>query len=129
MRRLLTSILEEQGYSVHSVADGKKAIEACIALPFDAALIDIELPDMKGTKLLGALKDIQPKLVRIIVTGHPSLENAVASVNERADAYIVKPIDPAKLLETLKKLVTERTNAYFAMFDEVEKLKENTPIF
>ena len=129
MRKLLTSILEDEGYSVESAEDGKHAIEACKKLPFDAALIDIELPDMKGTKLLGALKVIQPKMVKIIITGHLSIENAVTSVNEKADGYVVKPFNPPELLATIKKLIAEKTNDYFAMFKEVEQAKENSPLF
>ena len=128
MRELLTSILEGEGYSVETAEDGKHAIGFCKKLPFDAALIDIELPDIKGTELLKALKEIQPKMSKIIITGHPSIENAMKAVNEKADGYILKPFNPVELLETIKRLLAEKQKEYFTVLKEIEKGRESTPI-
>ena len=129
VRNTLTAILESESYVVETAENGKKAIHMCEKTPFDVALIDIELPDIKGTELLHLLNEKQPKMVRIIITGHPSLENAAKSVNEKADGYVMKPFDVPELLGMMKKLVEEKTNAYFRMFAEVEQAKQNTPVF
>ena len=129
MRELLTSILENASYIVETASNGKEAIKACKKFPVDVALIDVELPDMKGTKLLGALKELQPKMVRIIITGYPSIENAVTAVNEKADGYILKPFNPADLLEKIKKLIADKKNEYLTMLKEVEQAKQSTPQF
>jgi DNA-binding NtrC family response regulator len=129
MRELLTSILENAGYIVETACDGKEAIKACKKFPIDVALIDVELPDTKGTKLLSTLKELQPKMVKIIITGHPSIENAVTAVNEKADGYILKPFNPADLLEMIKKLIADKKNEYLTMLREIEQAKENTPQF
>ena len=129
VRNMLSSILDGEGYSIEAVENGKKAINICEKFPFDVALIDIDLPDIKGTELLHRLKEIQPKMVRIIITGHPSIENAAKSVNEKADGYVLKPFNVVELLEMIKRLVAEKQNEYFQMFTEVERAKENTPIF
>jgi DNA-binding NtrC family response regulator len=129
VRNTLASILEGEGYLVESAENGKKAIRICEKAPFDVALIDIELPDIKGTELLRILKDKQPKMVRIIITGHPSIENAAKSVNEKADGYITKPFNVPELLEMIKKLFEEKTNAYLKMIAEIEQAKQTTPIF
>ena len=129
MRELLTSILENAGYIVETAGGGKVAIKVCKKFPIDVALIDIELPDTKGTKLLSALEALQPKMVKIIITGYPSVENAVTAVNEKADGYVLKPFEPADLLEKIKKLVADKKNEYFAILREVEQAKQNTPQF
>jgi DNA-binding NtrC family response regulator len=129
IRDMLSSILQAEEYFVETVGDGKSALKKCEKVPFDIALIDVELPDTKGTELLNKLKIIQPKMARIIVTGHPSIENAIKSVNEKADGYILKPFDINNLLEMIKKLTAEKTNEYFRMFTEVERAKKETPIF
>jgi DNA-binding NtrC family response regulator len=129
VRNTLSSILEDAGYSVEAVENGKKAISICKKTPFDVALIDVNLPDVVGTELLPRLHEILPKMVKIIVTGYPSIENAAKAVNEKADGYIIKPIDPEKLLEMIEKLLKEKQNAYLQMFSEVERTKTNTPIF
>ena len=129
IRKTLASILEDENYLVETVENGKKAIHMCEKTPFDVALIDIQLPDMTGTELLHILKEMQPKMVRIIITGHPSVENAAKSVNEKADAYIMKPFVIPELLGMIKKLIEEKKNAYLEMFAEVEQAKKSTPVF
>ena len=129
VRSMLTSILEDEGYLVETAENGKKAILLCEKAPFDVALIDIELPDIKGTDLLAILKEKQPKIVKIIITGHPSIENAAKSVNEKADGYITKPFNVQELIGMIKKLIEEKSNAYLKMFAEVEQAKKNTPVF
>jgi DNA-binding NtrC family response regulator len=129
IRKMLSSILEGEDYSVETAENGKKAISVCEKASFDVALIDIDLPDIKGTELLQRLKNLRPKMVKIIITGHPSIENAAKSVNERADGYVLKPFNVPELLEMIKKLVAEKSNEYFQMFGEVERAKENSPLF
>jgi DNA-binding NtrC family response regulator len=129
VRNTLTVILENESYLVQTAENGKKAIHMCEKSPFDVALIDIELPDIKGTELLHILSEKHPKMVRIIITGHPSIENAAKSVNEKADGYIMKPFNVPELLGMIKKLTEEKKNAYFKMFAEVEQAKQNTPVF
>ena len=66
-------------------------------------------------------------MVKIIITGHPSIENAVTAVNEKADGYILKPFNPADLLEMIKKLIADKKNEYLTMLREIEQSKQNTP--
>jgi len=66
-------------------------------------LIDIRLPDMEGIELLTKMKDATPKMRKIIITGYPTLQNAVEAVNRGADAYIIKPFDMEKVLATIRE--------------------------
>jgi DNA-binding NtrC family response regulator len=120
VRRMLTSILEDAGYSVEAVDNGREAIKTCERLPFDVA-------DVKGTALLHELKRLQPRMVKIIVTGEPSIENAVKALYEKADGFITKPFDPQDLLDTVRKLIAEKKNEYLRMLTEAEKAKKNNP--
>ena len=105
-------ILELEGYTVDTAETGRKAIEKLDAGFYNLALIDIRLPDMEGTQLLTAVRDTVPKMVKIIVTGYPSLENAKEAVNKGADGYIVKPIlDMNTLLSTVKKHLKKQDDA------------------
>ena len=103
LRKSLSSILFEEGYTVETVENGKQAIKVSEKSRFDIALIDIKLPDMEGTELLHRLKEKQPHIVMIIVTGFPTLENAMKTVNEGANGYIMKPYDTQKLLGMIRK--------------------------
>ncbi|MGQ9640524.1 MAG: response regulator [Candidatus Bathycorpusculaceae bacterium] len=101
IRKVLTTILEDEGYIVEAVENGKKAVEKTKKSFYNLALIDIRLPDMEGTELLTKMKDTTPKMRKIIITGYPTLQNAIEAVNRGADAYILKPFDIEKVLQTI----------------------------
>ena len=103
IREVLTSILTDEGYIVEAVDTGEKAIKATHEKFYNLALIDIRLPDMEGTKLLTRLKDTVPKMRKIIITGYPTLQNAIEAVNKGADAYIIKPIDMEETLKVIRE--------------------------
>jgi len=103
IRKTLSRILEKEGYWVETVESGEKAIEVSNKRFFNVALIDVRLPDMEGTKLLENLKKTVPKMVKIIVTGYPSLQNAIEAVNKGADGYVLKPFDAGGLLAMIEK--------------------------
>ena len=128
VRNMLFSVLSDEGYSVEIVANGKEAIKICQKLAFEVALVDIELPDIKGTELLNRLKELQPKMVKIIITGHPTLDSAMKAVNERADGYVLKPFEVTELLVKIRRLLDEKTNEYLRMLDETSRGKESTPV-
>ena len=103
IREVLTSILTDEGYIVDAVDTGEKAIKATHEKFYNLVLIDIRLPDIEGTKLLTELKDTVPKMRKIIITGYPTLQNAIEAVNKGADAYIVKPINMDEALKTIRE--------------------------
>ena len=102
VRKVFATILEEEGYAVDMAKNGREAIKKSKVKFYNLALIDIRLPDMEGTKLLTKVKDTMPKMRKIIITGYPSLQNAIEAVNRGADAYVLKPFDIDKVLETIK---------------------------
>jgi len=102
IRIVLTAILEGEGYSAESSGTAKSAIEKTKRNFYNLALIDIRLPDMEGIELLTRIHETTPRMRKIIITGYPTLQNAMGAVNRGADAYILKPFDMEKVLETIK---------------------------
>lgn len=103
IRRTISMTLEHAGYVVDTAENGKQAIEKAETNFYNLALIDIRLPDMEGTGLLTALKETTPKVVKIILTGYPGLQNAVKAINNGVDAYLIKPVNTDELLRIVKK--------------------------
>ena len=101
IRKVLVAILEDEGYNVESVGTAKEAIERNRKGFYNVALIDIRLPDMEGIELLTRIRDTTPRMRKIVITGYPTLQNAVDAVNRGADAYIMKPFDVEKVLKTI----------------------------
>jgi DNA-binding NtrC family response regulator len=121
IRKSFSPALEGAGYVVDTAENGTDAVKMAEAGFYNLVLIDIRLPDMEGTKLLSTLKETRPKMVKIIITGYPSLQNAVEAVNKGADAYIIKPVKMDELLEMVKEHLMKQQEA--RGYDE-EKIKE-----
>jgi len=95
--------LEDRGYEVDSAANGQEALDKASRRFYNIALIDIKLPDMEGTALLDTFNEKLPKMKKIIVTGFPTIENAMKAVNEGADGYVLKPVKMEELIETIEE--------------------------
>jgi ATP-dependent Lon protease len=65
---------------------------------------------MEGVELLKLLKDGVPRTRKIMVTGYPSMQNAISALNKNADAYLLKPVDVEKLLATVKQQLDDQEN-------------------
>jgi DNA-binding NtrC family response regulator len=103
IRNSLATILRDKGYTVDLAMSGSEAIKKTESTAYNAALIDIRLPDMEGIELLTRMRDTVPKVRKIIITGYPSMKNAIDAVNRKADAYVLKPVDVEKLLDTIRE--------------------------
>jgi len=115
-RLLMQELLKSYGPS-HIAVNGKEAVEAvCLALeenaPYDLICLDIMMPEMDGQQALwlireqeeskGILSSDGAKIVMTTALG--DMKNLTAAYRSLCDAYLVKPIDKAKLLKELRKL-------------------------
>ncbi|MCW4015504.1 MAG: response regulator [Candidatus Bathyarchaeota archaeon] len=113
IRGTIKSILQQSGYETDTAETGHEAEQKAKDRIYNLVLLDIKLPDIEGTQLLAKLHKTAPQMVKIMVTGYPSLENSMEALNKGADAYVTKPVKPAKLLaliqEKLEKQSKEET--------------------
>ena len=119
IRETLNIILQQKGYDADTAKNGQEAIQKSKAKFYNLALLDIKLPDTEGTKLLTMMHENLPKMVKIMITGYPSLENAVEALNNGADAYVIKPVKPAKLLALIEEKLGEQRQAEKMTEDKV----------
>lgn len=116
MQEMLIEILTDKGYSVTCVGTGKEAVDESFKQLFNLAFIDINLPDMKGTDLLSKLRESEPEMIKIIITGNATLDNSIEATNKGIDGYIVKPFDPRKLTSLIESKLKEQQKKI--QFDE-----------
>ncbi len=120
----LKEYLTAEGYSVATSENGVDALKKIKKKSFDVALLDIKLPDMDGLQLLTKIHAQCPKTMNIMVTGYPSLNNAVASLNLGAVSYVMKPINPDELLFYIRSKLGQIEH------DEKSNLLDDTmPVF
>lgn len=110
VRSLLRSFLESKGYEVAEAENSHAAQELAAAFHPDVALIDYALPDATALDLLRRLKDLQPGMPVVILTGHASIELAVRAIKQGAQNFLAKPVHLAALALILQKAIEEREN-------------------
>jgi two-component system response regulator HydG len=98
LRESMVNILENEGYILDVAKSGYEAEMKLLNQVYNLVLLDIRLPDTTGIQLLSKINKYAPRMKKIVLTGFPDTDTAIKSVNEKADAYLVKPFDPEELL-------------------------------
>jgi DNA-binding NtrC family response regulator len=119
VRDSLGKWFEEEGYSVDTASS---AHEALLKLPrqrWDLALLDIKMPGMDGIELHRKMREVDPGIIVIIMTGYASVDTAVQALKDGAYDYIMKPFDPDDLARLVAKALEHRRTR-----DENVRLRE-----
>lgn len=115
--------LENQGHAVRWVPDGASVLYALEESVWDVLVTDISMPGNESLELLDALRQAPYPLPVIVVTGHPSLQTAVASLRRDAVDYLTKPLEFAKLGQAVQRAL-ERRRTLVAVNKAREQLEE-----
>ena len=107
-RQTLTALLSDEGFRVHAAATGKDALDVLRTEKVDVAIVDLRLPDVDGTELLGRFQRLSDDVDVVIHTGNSSYETARDAVNLGASGYVEKGSDPAELLRKIHHVFRDR---------------------
>ena len=124
IRKTISMTLEHAGYLVDTAENGKQAIAKSEVNFYNLALIDIRLPDMEGTELLTALKETTPRMVKLILTGYPGIQNAVTAINKGVDGYLIKPVNTNDLLKVIREHLEKQKHEKEYSQDKVAQFVE-----
>lgn len=100
IRELVAGVLEDEGYNTRSAADSDLALEAIAARRPSLVLLDVWLQGSKldGLELLDEIKRRDPSIPVLVISGHGSLDTAVAAIRKGAVDFIEKPFEAERLL-------------------------------
>lgn len=128
----VSSRLKLRGFDVTTASEGGEAIKAARKGKFDLALLDLKMPGMDGTEVLGILKKKHKFLEVVILTGHGSIDSAVECTKLGAFEYLTKPHEFQNLLDVLKRAYQTRLKKKFERdqkrMDEIEVLSMGSPL-
>ena len=92
IRSLMNDYLVTLGYEVTTAVDGQDALNKFIPGVFDCVISDLMMPKVSGLELLKQIKNQDKEVFVIMITGYPSIDNAVNAIKEGAYDYLVKPV-------------------------------------
>jgi len=95
--------LELRGFEVDAVTSGAEAMERARERAYDIAVVDVKMPGMGGEEVMAHLRQNDPRMPVILLTGHAATEEAQDVLEAEACAYLYKPIDIEELIRTMKR--------------------------
>ncbi len=105
---LMRMELPRLGHDVHTCTDGRQALEALMRDTFDVAILDIQMPGLRGTEVLSHRAEHFPHTEVVLLTGHASLETAIEALRHGAFDYLTKPCKWAELEAVLRRIEEKR---------------------
>jgi len=117
--RLVVDGLGREGFEVRSATSPEEALAAMASGDFDAALVDINMPQMNGLELSRRLLDQRPDLPIVVITAFGSLETAIAAIRAGAYDFVTKPFEIEQLVVAADRACQTRQ-----LREEVRRLRE-----
>ena len=101
--KIVRDLIAEFGYEAVGCSSGKEALKLVKRKKYDLLLTDLFLPEIDGIKLMKNVREIDPYVICIMVTGKGTIESAVEAMKVGAFDYILKPLKPESLLTALAR--------------------------
>ena len=108
VRASLAAILGDEGYAVDAVDSGENALTALEARRYDLVLLDVWLPGADGLEVLGRIREADPELPVVVISGHGTIETAVKAVRLGAHDFVEKPLSLEKTLLAVRNALQRR---------------------
>ena len=120
IRELLADLLREAGYEVRTAADGREALERLLSYPPDLLLLDVNMPQIDGFRLLKMMMRECPGIPSIILTAHGEEKERVKGLELGADDYVVKPFSSAELLARIAAVLRRSAGRQLPVAQELK---------
>lgn len=101
IRLTLCEFLNRGGYDADQAATAEEALRMLQVKTYDIVLTDIIMPRLSGIELLARIREKNPAIQVVMMTGEPTVDTAVSAVQSGANDYLAKPIDKETLLKTI----------------------------
>lgn len=107
VRQMLVDLLEYEGFRVDGATDGQEALSLLAHTSYDLLLSDLHMPNVDGLELIQTLREVQPGLPVIIITGYPSLRKVIEVMKSGAVDFLPKPFDADTVIHVVKRTLKE----------------------
>jgi DNA-binding NtrC family response regulator len=108
VRDLLGLMLRDLGYDVRLFGNGRDVLAQYDTETPDLLIVDVRMPEMSGMDLTRSVLEKNPQALVIILTGYPSIEDAVEAIQIGASDYLSKPFNKAQIQVRVERLLGKR---------------------
>ena len=110
MLEVLDRHLKQENYHTYKAGSVMEAIDILKHSSIDLLITDLQMPGMNGMELVKYVDDHYPEIPKLVITGYPSIDNALTAIKSGALDYLPKPFTKTELLTSVKKSLVNRTS-------------------
>ncbi len=123
-QEMIADLLKREGYEVDCASGGLEGLRMMGEEPYALVITDLVMPDISGMEVLSRIRESDPTVDVIMVTGHANLESAIFALKHGARDYLVKPVNPDEFRHSVAQCLEQRR-----LLDENEELKNMLSLF
>ena len=123
-REMFSSHLKGEGYVVDTASCGLEGLKLLAEIRYGLVITDLVMPDISGMEILSRVRESDPSIDVIMVTGNANLESAIFALKHGARDYLIKPVDPEVFRHSVAMCLEQRR-----LLDENEELKNMLSLF
>lgn len=103
IREILAEFLALEGFSVHTVEDGEKALTELRLRPYDLLITDLKMPRLSGLQLLEKVEQERLGVLTVLMTGFGTVETAIEAMKKGAYDYLLKPFKVEEVIHVVQR--------------------------
>ncbi len=111
IRKFLARVLQNAGHTVQTAENGESALRCLHHEQYDLLLSDIRMSHIDGVELMKRARDLVPDMAVILLTGHATVQSAVAALRHGATDYLLKPVSNEEILDKISQALATRAQA------------------
>lgn len=110
IRDLLYDFFSGQGWQIAVAENSERALQILHDRKIDLVLTDIKMPELDGLQLAARLKESDPNLPVVVMTGYPSVESAVTALRAKVEDYVIKPFNINQLFKLIEATIQRKAD-------------------
>ena len=123
-REMFSDLLRREGFEVNCASGGLEGLRMLAEQPYALVITDLVMPDISGMEVLSRIRESDPTIDVIMVTGNANLESAIFALKHGARDYLIKPVNPDEFRHSVAQCLEQRR-----LLDENEELKNMLSLF
>jgi two-component system cell cycle response regulator len=123
-REMFSNLLQAEGYQVETASCGNDGLEMLAKGQYSLVITDLVMPDISGLEILSRVRESNPTVDVIMVTGNANLESAIVALKLGARDYLIKPVNPDEFKHSVAMCIQQRR-----LLDENDELKNMLSLF
>ena len=109
IRNFLTRVVEGMGHQTVIAENGKDAFDQYLQNEIDISIVDVNMPQVDGIQYLEKVKEKDPNAVVIVMTGYPSAETIIETIEDDGYTYVTKPLEVDRIKDLVVHALDFRT--------------------